>query len=211
VHQIDKRKRTAVLHTETNSYATTSIERKHQLHLWSNNLWFVVGGKYVLVIRRRRRQCRTCRRSIVCTRELALICGYRFSTTSRFEFRTWSSKPDAQNKFVIGFLVQNVPPDMKCIFKVRHSRKFPRKRSDFNFLKGYTWITAGDQFLLVVCIRTQTDIQRQIVWIVPRGSTGYNRLVDTAQIQGDPKSCVPIFCSIKNPFFNECLFCCRTW
>jgi len=30
-------------------------------------------------------------------------------------------------------------------------------------------------------------------------------------IQGDPKRCVPIFCSIKNPFFNECLFCCRTW
>ena len=30
-------------------------------------------------------------------------------------------------------------------------------------------------------------------------------------VQGDPKRCVPIFCSIKNPFFNECLFCCRTW
>jgi len=31
------------------------------------------------------------------------------------------------------------------------------------------------------------------------------------EIQGDSKRCVPIFCSIKNPFFNECLFCCRTW
>ena len=29
-------------------------------------------------------------------------------------------------------------------------------------------------------------------------------------IQGDLKRCVPIFCLIKNPFFNECLFCCRT-
>jgi len=29
------------------------------------------------------------------------------------------------------------------------------------------------------------------------------------QLQGDSKRCVPIFCSIKNPFFNECLFCCR--
>jgi len=29
-------------------------------------------------------------------------------------------------------------------------------------------------------------------------------------VQGDPKRCVPIFCSIKNPFFKECLFCCRT-
>ena len=27
---------------------------------------------------------------------------------------------------------------------------------------------------------------------------------------GDPKRCVPIFCSIKKTFFNECLFCCRT-
>ena len=29
--------------------------------------------------------------------------------------------------------------------------------------------------------------------------------------KSDPKRCVPIFCSIKNPFFNECLFCCMTW
>jgi len=30
-------------------------------------------------------------------------------------------------------------------------------------------------------------------------------------VQGDPKRCVPMFCSIKKTFFNECLFCCRTW
>ena len=32
----------------------------------------------------------------------------------------------------------------------------------------------------------------------------------STMVQGDSKRCVPIFCSIKNPFFNECLFCCRT-
>ena len=37
------------------------------------------------------------------------------------------------------------------------------------------------------------------------------RVKDLYQLQGDPKRCVPIFCSIKNPFFNECLYCCRTW
>jgi hypothetical protein len=30
-------------------------------------------------------------------------------------------------------------------------------------------------------------------------------------VQGDPKSFVPIFYLIKNPFFNGCLFCCRRW
>jgi hypothetical protein len=29
-------------------------------------------------------------------------------------------------------------------------------------------------------------------------------------VQGDLKRFVPIFYLIKNPFFNECLFCCRT-
>jgi len=38
---------------------------------------------------------------------------------------------------------------------------------------------------------------------------GYKEL--SFNIQGDPKRCVPIFCSIKNPLFNECLFCCRAW
>ena len=40
---------------------------------------------------------------------------------------------------------------------------------------------------------------------------GLHKIETRCQIQGDSKRCVPIFCSIKNPFFNECLFCCRTW
>jgi len=51
----------------------------------------------------------------------------------------------------------------------------------------------------------------------PTHLTGYTEIIrwkdmsKNTQIQGDSKRCVPIFCSIKNPFFNECLFCCRTW
>jgi len=71
-------------------------------------------------------------------------------------------------------------------------------------------------FGLAVLYTVSTYLYERYHFTEPDITTSASTLVTNVSIppelllQGDPKRCVPIFCSIKNPFFNECLFCCRT-
>ena len=62
----------------------------------------------------------------------------------------------------------------------------------------------------LVVLGKMNEIVKEFVRKVRKVIAVYVLKPGVSIIQGDPKRCVPIFCSIKKPFFNECLFCCRT-
>jgi len=82
----------------------------------------------------------------------------------------------------------------EILFVFSENVSFVLYPQSFYFLKIFPWTSYRATYLRVYLVVFQGNLDD--VW---------------SHVQGDSKRCVPIFCSIKNPFFNECLFCCRTW